>query len=67
MFTKYLADFLSIALIQPKAGPQSTGTPFPVVSLISLEENDWLSSIFELYSNGNSRSIPRTFFINGSC
>ena len=32
MFTKYLAAFsiASIALIQPKPGPQSSGTPFPV-------------------------------------
>ena len=30
MLTKYKAAFLSIALTQPKAGPPSLGTPFPV-------------------------------------
>ena len=28
MFRKYLADFLSVALKQTKAGPRSSGTPF---------------------------------------
>ena len=32
MFTKYRAEFLSIALKQPKAGPQSSGTPVLVCS-----------------------------------
>ena len=32
MFTKYLANFLSIALIQHRAGPRSSGTPFLVLS-----------------------------------
>ena len=39
LFTKYLIAFLSIAFIQPKAGPQSLGTPFSVRlgrSLLSL-------------------------------
>ena len=31
MFTKYKANFLSIALKQTKAGPQSLGTPFLVL------------------------------------
>ena len=30
IFTKDKADILSIALIQPKAGPPSSGTPFLV-------------------------------------
>ena len=32
MFTKYQAEFLSIALTQPEAGPQSLGTPVLVLS-----------------------------------
>ena len=31
MYTKYWADFLSITLMQTKAGPRSSGTPFLVV------------------------------------
>ena len=31
MFTKYKAIFLSTALKQTKAGPQSSGTPFLVL------------------------------------
>ena len=35
MFTKYSAEFLSIALIQPIAGPRSSGTPFLVIIIIN--------------------------------
>ena len=33
MFTKYLVDFLSIALKQTKAGPRSSGTHVLVINL----------------------------------
>ena len=37
MFTKYKADFLSIALKQTKAGPRSSGTPVLVTFNISYD------------------------------
>ena len=33
-FTKDISQFLSIAVKQPKAGPQSSGTPFLVIIII---------------------------------
>ena len=34
--TKYQGELLSIALIQPKAGPRSLGTPFLVTIIMTI-------------------------------